>query len=419
MDAAEFYGNIVRGRLKAGESAKAEKLIRTGLRLEEFRCRYLADRKIPKAYRFLNYEAIKVVADRMDHPEKTILMNIFAPTELFQVFGLGGISMEALASYLSGFHLEDYFIDAAENAGIAASLCSYHKNFLGAAESGILRKPLMAVTTSMVCDGNVNTFRMLKDRFGYDSFVLDIPHEDSAEAEEYVVGQLKQLILKLEEKTGKKYDEEALKKIIRRENASRKEFLQALSKQKTHAWPGAMIMILFTLFATHLDIGSLWVRKFFHMMKEETDHYPEEKRKRIFWIHLTPYYQPTLQKYLNYNRDYVISGDDFNLDYTEEMDAEHPLHALAGKMLRNIYNGDFSRKTDACVKYVKEYGADAVVEFCHWGCKQSSGGSQLMKEAMREAGVPMLILDGDALDRRNSHDGQIKTRFEAFLEMIG
>jgi benzoyl-CoA reductase/2-hydroxyglutaryl-CoA dehydratase subunit BcrC/BadD/HgdB len=30
----------------------------------------------------------------------------------------------------------------------------------------------------------------------------------------------------------------------------------------------------------------------------------------------------------------------------------------------------------------------------------------------------MLILDGDALDRRNNHDGQVKTRFEAFLEVI-
>ena len=35
------------------------------------------------------------------------------------------------------------------------------------------------------------------------------------------------------------------------------------------------------------------------------------------------------------------------------------------------------------------------------------------------SGIPMLILDGDALDRRNNHDGQVKTRFEAFLELIG
>ena len=38
--------------------------------------------------------------------------------------------------------------------------------------------------------------------------------------------------------------------------------------------------------------------------------------------------------------------------------------------------------------------------------------------ALRQHGVPMLILDGDALDRRNSHDGQVKTRMEAFFELL-
>ena len=42
----------------------------------------------------------------------------------------------------------------------------------------------------------------------------------------------------------------------------------------------------------------------------------------------------------------------------------------------------------------------------------------LLKEAMKEEGIPMLILDGDGIDKRNNHDGQIKTRLEAFLEML-
>ena len=41
-----------------------------------------------------------------------------------------------------------------------------------------------------------------------------------------------------------------------------------------------------------------------------------------------------------------------------------------------------------------------------------------MKDRMKEKGIPMLILDGDGIDKRNSHDGQIKTRLEAFLELL-
>ena len=59
-----------------------------------------------------------------------------------------------------------------------------------------------------------------------------------------------------------------------------------------------------------------------------------------------------------------------------------------------------------------------MIYFCHWGCKQASGGSILLKEKMQQKQIPTLILDGDGIDKRNSHDGQIKTRLEAFLEML-
>lgn len=58
--------------------------------------------------------------------------------------------------------------------------------------------------------------------------------------------------------------------------------------------------------------------------------------------------------------------------------------------------------------------ADGVINFCHWGCKQSAGGVFQLRETLKAADIPLLVLDGDAMDRRNSHDGQIKTRLEAF-----
>lgn len=417
MNVAKTYGGAVR-RLIPKKPEAAGALIRAGLHLESFRCAHFAEKKMPKAYRFLNSKAVGVVGDALDHPENYAWTNVFAPTELMQTFGLTCVSMECLASYLSGFWLEDYFIDLAEDEGIASTLCSYHKNFIGAVESGILPKPVLGVTTSMVCDGNINTFRYLKQRFGVDDFVLDIPHEWSPEAERYVVEQLQGLIRLLEGKTGKKYNEDALCEAIRRENESKQYFREAMKKRVNHDYPNTLTLTLFLLLATHLNIGSQWVLDFFKMLSEEIDRYPPAKGKRLLWVHLTPYSQETLQSYLNYNERYAIVCDDFNLDYTERMDETHPLEALARKMICNIYNGGFERKAEACAAYAKEYRCDAVVEFCHWGCKQSAGGAMLLKKKMREIGLPMLILDGDALDRRNNHDGQIRTRFEAFLEVL-
>ena len=417
MDVARTYGGMVAKTL-ARNPQRAAKLIRLGLHAESFRTAHLASREMPKAYRFLNHMAIKEVVDALDRPESFIWTNIFAPVELIRSFGLSSISVEALASYLSGFWIEDTLIDACEACGVSSTLCSYHKCFLGACETDIVPHPAGGVTTSMICDGNVSTFRHLSRRTGIPCVVLDIPNEYSADGLRYVVAQLEEFISTLEEWTGKRYDEDALKEALRRENRSKELFASFLRKRKAHRYPDTLTLRLFMIFATHLSIGSEWVLEFFEMLEQDVESYPEDTGLRFMWVHLTPYAQPSLSGYLNYNDRLSIAVDDFNLDYMESLDVDHPLEALARKMICNLYNGSFARKVDAVDRLVEEYECDAVVEFCHWGCKQSSGGVQLLKERMREKGVPMLALDGDAIDRRSSQDGQTKTRFEAFLELV-
>jgi benzoyl-CoA reductase/2-hydroxyglutaryl-CoA dehydratase subunit BcrC/BadD/HgdB len=62
--------------------------------------------------------------------------------------------------------------------------------------------------------------------------------------------------------------------------------------------------------------------------------------------------------------------------------------------------------------------ADAVVYFCHWGCKQTLGNARLMQDILAAEGIPVLVLDGDGCDRKNINDGQMVTRMQAFLEML-
>jgi benzoyl-CoA reductase/2-hydroxyglutaryl-CoA dehydratase subunit BcrC/BadD/HgdB len=68
--------------------------------------------------------------------------------------------------------------------------------------------------------------------------------------------------------------------------------------------------------------------------------------------------------------------------------------------------------------YAKRAHAEGVVVFCHWGCKQTLGISQLAKQYFEEAGFPTLVLDGDGCDSRNVADGQMVTRLNAFIEQL-
>ena len=71
----------------------------------------------------LTHLAMESVLKALDHPEKSCWTNIFAPVEIMQCFGLQCVSMECLSSFMSGFKIEDYLIDYAQNEGIASTLC--------------------------------------------------------------------------------------------------------------------------------------------------------------------------------------------------------------------------------------------------------------------------------------------------------
>jgi benzoyl-CoA reductase/2-hydroxyglutaryl-CoA dehydratase subunit BcrC/BadD/HgdB len=417
MDFIKTYGNIIK-KYAPDHPVAAFRMVKVGLALELFRTRHLADKRLPGAYRYLNTYAVDDILTALKHPEKTVWANIFSPVEILQCFGVHSLSIEALSSFLSGFTVENYFLDYAESEGIAPSLCSYHKNFIGAIDSGVIPPAAFAVTTSTICDGNINTFRHLSEKHNVPAFLIDVPESYSTEAEAYVVNQLHELISILEDTFHKKMDMAALTQTLERENQSKACYERFLKQMRTKAYPSTLTLQMYMLFATHLNIGTPQILHFFELMEREIAAAPEFHGKNILWVHLLPYYQETLKSYLNVTEDYQIQAIEMNLDYREPLDTKQPLHALARKMINNIYTGSYERKAELVKELALDLQSDGVINFCHWGCKQSSGGVMILKEKLQEIDMPFLILDGDGMDRRNSHDGQIKTRFEAFLEVM-
>ncbi len=417
MNPIQTYGNFIK-KYAPNHPQAAYRMICCGLMLEKLRARYISNRGLPDAYRYLNGYAVNEVLSALRHPKETVWANLFAPVEVLQCFDVHTLSIECLSSFLSGFTVEDFFLDFAENEGIAPTLCSYHKNFIGAVDSMVIPPAAFAVTTSTICDGNVNTFRHLAQRHSIPSYLLDIPDQDSTEACAYVVEQLEELIAKLEDTFKKKMDMERLSQVLQRENESKESYRRTLQMMQRKAYPSTLTLQMYMLFANHLNIGTPEILSFYQQMEREVAAAPDFFGTNIFWVHLLPYYQETLQSYFNGSEHYQIQGMEMSLDYMEPLDVKHPLPALAKKMINNIYTGSYERKANLVQQVAKEIQPDGVIQFCHWGCKQSSGGAMILKEKMQEIQMPFLILDGDGMDRRNSHDGQIKTRFEAFLEII-
>ena len=72
-------------------------------------------------------------------------------------------------------------------------------------------------------------------------------------------------------------------------------------------------------------------------------------------------------------------------------------------------------RIDDILRYVKEYNIDGVVysnlSFCH----TYSVEYNRVEKALKEAGIPMINIE---TDYSTEDSGQIKTRVEAFIEMI-
>ncbi len=389
-----------------------------GFKANKLKTRLLPKRDIAKGYQRLEAMMMSLVADALAKEGSYVWGNIFAPAEIMECFGLKTLSVECLSCYMTGYHLEDHFIDYAQDLGIAPTLCSYHKTFLGAVESGVLNTPFYGVTTSLSCDGNLNTFRYLDKKQGVPFTLLDIPYEDDEDSVNYLAHQIKELALQLEKHTGKPFREEKLRTILRTENETREALIEFFDLLKERLYPAELISHLYLMMGVHLLIGTEEFRDQVRFMVEDIKQYPIFQGKKILWVHLLPFYQDTLKAYFNSSGKYQLIPSDIVLDSMERMDEEHPFHSMARKIIHNVYNGSYQNKAKWLQRLAQELHPDAVIHFCHWGCKQASGGSVLLKEAMKEEGIPMLILDGDGIDKRNNHDGQIKTRLEAFLEML-
>ena len=392
--------------------------IKLGFQANCLRTAMLPNKRIAKGYQKLEDMMMRFVARSLSHEKSYIWGNIFAPCEIFDSMGLNMLSIECLSCYLSGFHLEEYFIDYAQSLGLAPTLCSYHKTFVGSVASGVVTAPAFAVSTSLTCDGNLNTFRYLQKKTGVPFVLLDVPYGMDEATVAYLAGQLEDMVRAVEVQLGCKCDLNKLKISLDIENQTRRELLKLYQNMSRYYYPGEVIDQLYMMMGVHLMMGTPEFLALVQLMNQEIVTCPAFTGKKILWVHLLPFYQETLQAYFNCNDDYQLMASDIVFDSLDELDPDKPFESLARKLIRNVYNGTYDHKAETIRRMAEKSGADAVIHFCHWGCKQADGGSAILKEEMKKHGIPMLILDGDGIDRRNSHDGQIKTRLEAFLEMM-
>jgi len=412
------FGRVV-GDTAYKNPKRARRLLRAGYFASGTQIKYLPDRRLLPHQRYAAVISNRAIRLPLSKPRKSAVVSAFLPCEPLHAMGIVPQFTEGLAGYLNGAGCEHAFVRFAEDHGIPQTYCSYHKVLLGAALSGVLPKPALVVNTTLACDANNNTFRTLADFWKVPHFTLDVPERNNPDTVAYVAAQLRDLKGFLEEVTGGKLTEEALRDVIRRENRSIRLYRGAFDELSGKYMPNDMTSEMYKIFLTHVLAGTEEAERYFELLLEDVRAAAGSAGEiRLLWAHTLPFWQNSMKNVLNRGDRLQLLCCDMNFDFMAELDEASPYEALARKLLCNTFGGPGGRRTQALLETAKALRADGVVYFCQWGCKHTLGNAYPAKERLEGAGIPTLLLDGDGCDRGNVNDGQMATRLQAFLEIL-
>lgn len=400
---------------------RARRLLESAYTLVSFAGRHQRQSGLHAAYSRFNAALAGTISQSFRHPQEAVMVNIFMPCEILHAMNLQPMFPEGISAFLASTNCQNIFAETAEAHDVPESFCSYHKTMLGLAETGVMPKPLMIANTTLACDANQLSFRRLADFYQTPHAVIDIPYDCDEDAVMYVADQLREFAGQLEDLTHRKLDEDALKEAVARSQRTVEAFRTYLARRGNVTLPTTMLGELCSFVAGHVLLGRPESEEYADTLLHELAQAAPaatSRKKRIFSMHVMPQWQESLRTILEKSSCELVGTDLLADAAANTLDPARPYESMARRVVGSPCNGPSERRIECALQCAKSAGADGVILFCHWGCKQTMGISQMVKQRMEAEDLPTLVLDGDGCDPRNVADGQMVTRVNAFLEQL-
>jgi len=330
----------------------------------------------------------------------------------------------------------------AEDIGYSSDVCGYVKNDIGLAENdmmgpfGKMAKPDLLVCTYSGCNTYIKWFEALADRFQCPLYMFDVPFTRGNETRKadirYMVDQLKELITLCENLTGKKYDEDKLKEILKRSRRAEDLWVDILHSARHKPSPfDAFFEAVFFMAPIYVLRGSEDCVEYYRAAKEEIDSrlasgtgpVPDERFRVVMegpppWPHFRTFWEMfKAWGVVSVGSSYSKVGGIWDFGFRH--DAERPLESLAEYSLECYTNYNIQRRIDMLANYIEDYQADGLVIHSVKSCRAFSMGQADMREVFsHERHIPTLFIESDLADPRYFSKAQLKNRIDAFFEAL-
>jgi benzoyl-CoA reductase subunit B len=318
------------------------------------------------------------------------------------------------------------FIDAAQEAGVPAELCSADKTLIGELLREELPPPDLIVTASFPCDNERISFQIVEHLTGAPSYLLDCPYwMDEGEALEYWVNQYKGLISFLEDHTGKKMDYDRLKEIAEESNRCLEYYLEALELIKLVPMPGPVPRRM----GVGLPEGTAFMKAQLDDLKQRVargDSLIPDERVRVIWSYMPIAWDATgLPEWMREELGAVIPVGMISYFPVEPEDPATPetvIRGLAKRTLQSFMGRQGRGSADIWIEDTlytyEQWKGDCVILSGHAGCKWLHGHYGLFKDIARERGIPSMLYDVDVFDPRVTSREESHLKIEQFLDTV-
>jgi benzoyl-CoA reductase subunit B len=344
------------------------------------------------------------------------------------------------------------YIAEAEKHGHSEDVCTYVKCDIGMLKKGNigptgtkLPKPDLLLLSYTGCFTFLKWFELLREEYGdVPVAMLHVPYQANGRIEphhrEYVVRQLRtEIIPKLEQVSGRAFDEDRLREMLRLSARAEDDLVWTLESAKHTPSP------IDAYFGGVYYIGPIFSA--FRGTPEAVDYYAAlraEVQERIDngLGPVTPDGQMSGEKYrlvvegppnwtsfrefwkMFYDEGAVVVSSTYTkvgglYDQGFRHDPGRPLETLADYCLGCYTNLGLPTRLDLVQKYIKDYRADGFLVNSVKSCNSFSVGQLMMLRQLEErTGVPGAFIENDLVDPRYFSAANIKNRIESYLQML-
>ncbi|MFZ5570866.1 MAG: 2-hydroxyacyl-CoA dehydratase subunit D [Thermodesulfobacteriota bacterium] len=357
---------------------------------------------------------------------KVAWCGITAPFDLLNVMEVTSCFVEFIGAMLASTGGVGDFIEQTEHIGYSSDSCSYHRAVSGAALKGLMPKPEFLIGTTSPCSGGLAVIENLAAHFGKRMFVLNIPQDESRENVDYLAEQIRSLADFVTEITGLPLNPDRLRDAVEKTNRAREIMIEVYELAKQIPSPVTskdlsnfgVVMALFLGTEAGIGVAESYRDELKKRRQGITEAAAREKF-RLLWVQNRIQFKNPVEKLLEQEYGAKIVVDELNDITWEPVDTAHIYEGLARRSISIPINGSIRNRVRHLQKMAEEYRIDGAINPCNWGCRQGTGARGMIEDGFREIGIPVLNLEVDCIDHRKFTEGQIKTRIEAFLEMVG